>query len=129
MSRREVIEPFVRCRLGCTCPAEVFEWIDESPVRMTGLTQIGRRIAIGGRLLVYVLDTDGADRALVQLPDWLAAGRAERDATAMNRLRLVLVTSDPEALGPALKARFDALPGRDERTHLHVLPRSAVSDL
>jgi len=129
MSRREVIEPFVRCQLGCTCPAEVFEWIDESPVRMTGLTQIGRRIAIGGRLLVYVLDTDETDLALVQLPDWLAAGRAERDASAMNRLRLVVVTSDSDALGPALKARFDALPGRDERTHLHVLPRSAVSDL
>ena len=122
MSRREVIEPFVR-------PAEVFKRIDGSPVRMAGLTHIGRRIAIGGRLLVYVLDTDETDLALVQLPNWLAAGRAERDASAMNRLRLVVVTSDSDALGAALKARFDALPGRDEWTHLHVLPRSAVSDL
>lgn len=129
MSRREVIEDLVRRELGCTCPAEVFEQIEESPARMAGLTQFGRRIAIGGRLLVYVLYTDDTDRALVQLHDWLGVGRAERDTAAMNRLRLVVVTSDPDALGPALKARFDALPERDERTHLHVLPRSAVSDL
>ena len=129
MSRRDAIEDLVRRELGCTCPAEVFEHIEEGPAQLAGLAHPGRRIAVGGRLLIYVLNTDDMDLAWEQLPHWLAAGRAERDAAAMNRLRLVVITSNPDALGPALKARFDALPDRDERTHLHVLPPSALSGL
>jgi hypothetical protein len=129
MLDRPAIERLVRGDLGCTCPPEVFAQIEESPLRLAGLARPGRRIAIGGRLLVYLLDIDDADEALAGLQSWLAAGRAERDGAAMNRLRLVVVTSDPDALGPVLQARFDTLPDRDDRTHLHVLRRTVVASL
>ena len=47
----------------------------------------------------------------------------------MNRLRLVIAADDPQALSGLLQPRFDALPGLDERLHLHVLPSGAVAGL
>ena len=115
--------------LGCTCPAEVFERIEDDQVALPGLAETGRRIAIGGRLLAYLIAADDAQQALAHLPLWVAAGRAERDAAGMNRLRLVVVTARPETMAPALQAEFEAQPDRDERIHLHVLPPAAIADL
>ncbi len=129
MTRRDLIERLARQDLGCTCPAEVFEHIDEGQVALPGLAEPARRIAIGGRLLIYLLLVDGLSQARTGLPAWLAAGRAERDATGRNRLRLVLVADDPEPLIQALPATFADLPEWDDRTHLHVLPRSALAGL
>jgi hypothetical protein len=128
-SRREAIERLVRQDLGCTCPAEIFEQVEEGQAALPGLPEPVQRIAIGGRLLVYLVEADDASRALARLPAWLAAGRTERDATGMNRLRLVLVADDTEPLVQALPAAFEALPDCDDRTHLHVLPRSALAGL
>jgi hypothetical protein len=127
--RRDLVERLVRQDLGCTCPAEVFEHIEEGQVVLPGLAEPVHRIAIGGRLLVYLAEADDPGQALARLPTWLAAGRAERDAAGMNRLRLVLVADDPEPLAQASPAAFQALPECDERTHLHVLPRSALAGL
>ena len=129
MPRREAIERLVRQDLGCTCPAEVFDCIEEGQVALPGLTEPGRRIAIGGRLLVYLIEAEEIGQALTLLPLWLAAGRAERDAAGMNRLRLVVIADDPDPLTQALQASFDACPDRDARIHLHVLPRAAVAGL
>lgn len=123
------IERLVREDLGCTCPAEVFEYVEDRLVALPGLAEPARRFAIGGRLLVYLIAVTDAAQALAQLPLWLAAGRAERDAAAMNRLRLVLITADPEAICQALQSAFAALSERDERTHLHVLPCTATAGL
>jgi hypothetical protein len=129
LSRRETIKRLVREDLGCTCPAEVFERIEEDQVALPGLAEPGRRIAIGGRLLVYLIAAEDAGQALASFPAWVSAGRAERDAASMNRLRLVVVTARPETLAPALHAEFEALPDRDERIHLHVLAPAAIAGL
>jgi hypothetical protein len=128
-SSQAAIERLVREDLGCTCPAEVFNCIEDRLLVLPGLADPARRFAIGGRLLVYLIAVTDAAQARAQLPLWLTAGRAERDAAAMNRLRLVLITAEPEAICHALQSAFAALPERDERTHLHVLSRAAVAGL
>lgn len=128
-SRREAVERLVRGSLGCTCPGEVFERIEEGQAALPNLAGAVRRIAIGGRLLVYLIEANDAAQALARLPVWLSAGRAERDAACMNRLRLVVLADEPGPLDQALRAGFDALPDRDERTHLHVLPKAAAAGL
>jgi hypothetical protein len=119
----------VRQDLGCTCRSEVFERIEAGRIQLPGLPNGGRRIAVGGRLLIYLLEPDDAGQALAQLPLWVAMGRAERDAAAMNRLRLVVITPDPASIDAALRARFDALPDHDARTHVHVLSKAAVAGI
>jgi hypothetical protein len=129
VSRRDAIERLVREDLGCTCPAEVFDRMEAGQVALPGLAEPGRRIAIGGRLLVYLIEAEDAGQALASLPAWVSAGRAERDAAGMNRLRLVLVTAQPETVAPALQPEFEALPDHDERIHLHVLPPAAIAGI
>ena len=126
-SRRQAIAAFARDTLGCGCPAEVFDQIQESQLDLPGLPDPGRRFGIGGRLLVYLVVPADPEAALAHLAAWVAKGRAERDALAMNRLRLAIAADYPEALSARLRARFEALPGLDERLHLHVVPLGSIS--
>jgi hypothetical protein len=128
-SRRLAIAAFARDTLGCGCPAEVFDQIQESQLDLPGSPGPARRFAIGGRLLVYLVAPADPDAALAQLAAWVAMGRAERDAQGMNRLRLAIAADDPEALSARLQPCFDALPGLDGRLHLHVLPAGALAGL
>jgi len=128
-SRRLAIAAFARDTLGCGCPAEVFAQIQESQLDLPGLPDPGRRFAIGGRLLVYLVAPADPEAALAQLAAWVALGRAERDAQGMNRLRLAIAADDPEAFAQRLQPCFDALPGLDGRLHLHVLPAGALAGL
>ena len=96
---------------------------------LPGCSRPGRRIAIGGRLLVYLIEAEDPAEAVAGLPAWVSAGRAERDAADMNRLRLVVVTAQPETLAPVLHAVFETLSDRDERIHLHVLSAAAIAGI
>jgi hypothetical protein len=129
VSRRDAIERLVREDLGCACPAEVLDRIEEGQVTLPGCSRPGRRIAIGGRLLVYLIEAEDPAEAVAGLPAWVSAGRAERDAADMNRLRLVVVTAQPETLAPVLQAGFETLSDRDERIHLHVLSAAAIAGI
>lgn len=113
---------FIRDRLGCGCPPEVFARVDESPTETSRCAGATRRIDVGGRLLIYLVESDTPDQVRSRLPDWIAAGRAERDAAGMNRLRLVIALphDDPAALEP-IRDAFATIAGTDERLHLHIL--------
>ena len=50
------IERFVRETLGCNCPAEVFARIEDDSLPSTNSGPPIRRIAIGSRLLIYLVD-------------------------------------------------------------------------
>ncbi len=128
-SRRRAIAAFARDSLGCGCPAEVFDRIQESRLDLPGLPDPAQRFTIGGRLLVYLVAQADPKVALTHLAAWVAMGRAERDARGMNRLRLAIAADDPEALAPRLQARFEVLPALDSRLHLHVLPSGVVAGL
>jgi hypothetical protein len=124
-----VIKSFVRDTLGCTCPDSVFESIE----LVTSKDQEGineyRRLVIGERLLIYLLDTDSVtdwSRSVLQLS---LEGKHERDARALNRFRLVLGADNPEQIEPQAKTLFDQVIDRDEKMHLHVVSSSALDEV
>lgn len=104
---------------------------------MPGCPDIRRRIAIGGRLLIYVAEPADAGLAAQRIGTWVVAGCAERDKRGMNRLRLVVALEEfaPEA-NRAIETAFALLPEltavagwEDPRIHLHCLPRSALASI
>ena len=117
------IRHFVRESLGCTCPDKVFDHI-----RVTGQPDLfvaaTTLYEIGGRLCVAVsvpVDRHDIERNLGQM---IQTGKDYRDRHGFNRFRLVVVTDDDSAK-QELPVLFDAVPGNDDRTHLHVVdPRS-----
>ncbi len=113
---------FVRGTLGCGCPPEVFDRVDESPTETSLAAGISRRIDIGGRLLIYVIQVSDPGQVPLRMHDWIAAGRSEREQLGMNRLRVVL------ALNPAcsdltdhIEQSFARAAKDDERLHLHIV--------
>lgn len=121
---------FARETLGCHCAPEVFARVEDDQSPFPGLPEIGRRIAVGGRLLIYFAQLPDAMRAASGLGAWVAAGRAERDGRGMNRLRLVVVLDDPSPEAVALiESAFRELPDLDGRVHLHVLATLALAGI
>lgn len=114
------LERFVRETLGCGCPEEVFAEIEDSGAGDP------RRIAVGGRLLVYLVSPPHGALTPEQLEGYLVRGRQERDALGFNRFRLVIAvgerTGDPAGLGRA----FEHLRAGDDRLHLHLVPADAL---
>lgn len=135
------LERFARETLGCQCSAEVFHRVEDDREPLPGLPEICRRIALGGRLLIYVAKPAGAAAKAPgalgdRISSWVRAGRAERDRRGMNRLRLVVVLDDPHPDAvQAMEAAFADLPElvqagpEGARIHLHCLPRSSLADL
>jgi len=120
------LEGFVRETLGCTCPAEVFDQVEDAPAERLGVLGIDRRIAIGGRLLIYLVCAPAeraADWARSRMLAWINAGLVERDALVMNRLRVVIVLEHASTpLKAAIEAAFDAASAQaDDRVHLHLV--------
>jgi hypothetical protein len=124
------IRALVRDTLGCTCPDAVLErvllgaW--ESPA---GVGLRLRRVAVGGRLLIYLLAVADPDALPGRLPPILEAGREERDRGGFNRLRVVVASADPQTLEGLCRAPFDRIRAGDERMHLHLLPLAALPTL
>ena len=123
-------ERFARESLGCQCAPEAFARVEEEPSPLPALPEIRRRIAVGGRLLIYVAQAPDAMRAASGLGAWVAAGLAERDGRRMNRLRLVVALDDPSPEAVALiESTFRGLPDLDDRVHLHVLATAALAGI
>ncbi len=121
------LERFARETLGCGCAPEVFREVTEDTAALTGLATPVRRIAVGGRLLIYLIPTPDLVLATASLGAWAATARAERERLGMNRVRLVLgLTETAPGATAALEAAFAACPARDERLHLHLLPAAAL---
>jgi len=122
------LQAFIRTTLGCGCPDEVLECIRFSRTEVANQHE-GRltRIDVGGRLLVYVIETgDDPRRAAEALGAVVAAGTVERNRGGFNRLRVVVATDDRDTFGPELERSFEDSAPRDDRVHLHVI---AVDDL
>jgi hypothetical protein len=132
------LERFARETLGCNCAPEVFSRVVEERSPLPGCPEIRRRIAIGGRLLIYLAEPSDAGLAAERIGAWVSAGRAERDRRGMNRLRLVVALEGltPEGVA-AIEASFSQLPelvpvgdsGEEPRIHLHCLPRAALASI
>lgn len=118
--RHPAVETFVRETLGCGCPPEVFEHIEDS--RPGDL----RRIAVGGRLLVHVITPPTGVVAVERLAEYLSRGRRERDELGFNRFRLVIAAGEGTADPATLVLAFERLRAGDERLHLHLVPADAL---
>jgi hypothetical protein len=125
MSGKEDIKIFAQQTLGCGCPEEVFEHIDsQSNVQLEGI-MLSRRIKIGNRLLIYIVDMPDAEAVKQKLAFLVASGRKERDRIGFNRFRLVLTADDIDDVKKVAEAVF-AVINKDEKVHLHVIAKKSI---
>jgi hypothetical protein len=128
--KRAAIEKFVREGLGCTCPDEVFHSlrVEQNPATFSDLHK-GYLLAIGGKLLVYLVETNDWASVAANLEQIIRLGREKRDAGEFNRFRLVVSTPDIHSARPILMRKFDALNELDEKLHLHVIAPDQLPEL
>jgi hypothetical protein len=128
MDKREAIIAFVRGILGCKCPDEVFEQIEDRGDEVRENTPL-RTMTIGKRLLVYIWQTNSPTLVRAGLPSMLLRGRNERDKRGLNRFRAVIATDDVEAMSAIANELFKDLSQRDDKVHIHVVRRADVANV
>ncbi len=125
---RENIKTFVRKTLGCGCPEEVFGHIDCRPgVALDEKTLLRNKLAIGGRLLIYIMEVSSSDALGALIPFLVDKGSNERDSLGFNRARLVLVTDDIDQIKKAASHIFEKTQ-KDEKIHLHLIHKHGIPD-
>ena len=124
MQKNPEIKRFVQEKLGCSCPEEVFDHIDYRK-EDHGIPE--RRIHVGGRLLIYIISTDGKPDIQALIGPVLEQGVEERDHNGFNRFRVVFVSSHPETLRSSSEHAFRKSRYKDEKTYLHVVNESDVA--
>ena len=121
------VEGFVRDALGCACPPAVFGDIrlDRDPAGFPDIPG-ARLLAIGGRLLVLLVDAAATDMAAPQVNTLLRRGRDLRDAGGFNRFRLVIVEPQGEHARMPATTGLDRVVRNDGRLHLHIIAPSQL---
>jgi hypothetical protein len=116
------VEVFVRDVLGCTCPPAVFGEIQlESNPASFPENPGSRLLAIGGRLLVLLVDGSVVDMAAPQISTLLRRGRELRDTGGFKRFRLVIVTPQGGSPPMPVASDLDSVVREDDRLHLHTI--------
>ena len=122
MTEREQIKEFVQCSLGCTCPEEIFDDIEQNfDVKLNNDIMLDEKLKIGERLLIYIIKIDSTDKLISDLPTLVLMGRLERDSLSFNRFRLVIRTENSKEIKPQAENLFSAMNLMDEKVHLHVI--------
>lgn len=128
MTSNESIKNFVRNILGCTCPDNVFEQIDDQQVS-SSISPHTRSITIGGKLLLYIWEVGSPDQLEEGIPAILAAGKEARNELGLNRFRAILVTGDPSTIKSRADLCFSQFSDLDEKMHLHVISRQGLAGI
>ena len=123
---RSPLERFIRDTLGCTCPDDVFEHTDSRCQVTLGSVTLNRRINVGHRLLIYLMECDDPEVLRSRLPEVFSRGLEERDRKGFNRLRVVVATDNRQPVSRAAQRVFEGQGGVDKRLHLHVVDKTAV---
>ena len=126
-SGSEQFPHFIREVLGCQCPDSALANIRicPEPEEVAGIP-LTLCVAIDGRLLVYVVCTD-RPRALVEsFASVFEAGKSARDQRGFHRFRFVVGTASPGDVREELMTAFYAVPGIDDRQHLHVVSAADI---
>ena len=117
---------FVREVIGCNCPDEVFRHIEvQRGSSAVKACSADCELRIGGRLLI-VVTSEPLARLAPHLPEVVAQGRRARDERKFNHFRLLVQTGKPAEEREELFQAFESVSDKDERTHLHVLPKGEV---
>lgn len=119
---RESIRKFVRKTLGCTCPNDVFQYIEcQADVVTGGGIVLDYEINVGNRLLIYVVGVDkGHDLLRDVVSHLIQVGTEQRDEHRFNRFRLVLLAASPRSIEGRASDIFSSL-SPDDKVHLHVI--------
>ncbi|UCE89225.1 MAG: hypothetical protein JSW10_13230 [Pseudomonadota bacterium] len=124
------IREFVRDALGCTCPDEVFDKVEQTRCSApNAVTPFSLKLVVGRRLLIYVLQSDDPKLLEDMLSAMLAKGVKERDRMGLNRFRAVLVTGDIERLRGYVAHVPRALAAGDDRVHVHVVAADSLAEV
>ena len=124
-----VVTQFVRQVIGCDCPDEVFQRVEvRSGSTAVKCCPADYELRIGGRLLVVVTSEPVEALSGARLARVILEGKRVRDQGKFNRFRLVVQTRNVAQDRDALLRSFEDVPGKDEKTHVHVVARSEVPD-
>ena len=115
------VKRFVQDVLGCSCPEYVFNEIN---CNNECVAFSGRKITVGGRLLIYLITMDRKSCIQEVVNTALEQGVVERDKQGFNRFRLVIVASCPDDIRSLVEKAFNRSGCIDEKTHLHVVSMS-----
>jgi len=128
-SINDAVKKFAVNVLGCACPEEVFLSIEleKTPGPMGGILP-SFEIRIGGRLMIIGVPYEIVRAPEDSLASLVAAGIGARDAERFNRLRIVVVSDDPDCEA-ILRPRFERIPGLDDRVHLHVVKKELIDGM
>ena len=122
MTEGDQIKEFVQCSLGCTCPEEVFDDIEQNfDVKLNNDIMLDEKLKIGERLLIYIINIDSTDKLISDFPTRVHMGKNERDGLSFNRFRLVIRTENNDEIKPLAENLFSAMNLKDEKVHLHVI--------
>ena len=122
------IRDFVKDRLGCSCPDEVFSSIRvfHHPESFKELP-VDSLLEIGGRLVVAVCSQQNWLEVSTSLEHTVHAGISYRDRYGFNRFRLVIPSIDNEVV-IAIQQAFDSLSATDDKTHIHFVDPGVLPD-
>ena len=124
------VKTFVRERLGCQCPDSVFEQVDyQENAGIVDQNMITRRLLIGSRLLIYIVEPENGSSLSDLLPLFVKKAREERDRQGYNRLRVVIIADPVESVRSEVERVFAGIEAVDSKVHLHVLGQDDIRGL
>lgn len=123
MKNFQELKKFIRYTLGCACPKEVFNKIEYEKKQDEPWE---RRINVGDRLLVYVINVASENDLSKKITKALESGVTERNNKKFNRFRLVLVTSNHHQISKLAEKVFCASKLFDEKTHIHLVSEGEI---
>lgn len=125
MNKVDIIKSFVVNKLGCDCPAEVFNTIKwQEDVQIDDEIILNYKINIGNRLLIYIIEIEDANSLNQVLSKVIRIGINERNVNKFNRFRIVLINI--AEIGSMADNIFNNLNIDDEKVHLHVMQKTDV---
>lgn len=127
MNIDDIIKSFVINKLGCNCPAEVFNIIKwQKDVQINDSVILNYKINIGNRLLIYIIDLEDAIFLNEILLKLIRLGIGERNDHNFNRFRLVIISDNITEIGSIAQKGFNQLNIDDGKVHLHVMPKRDI---
>ena len=128
MNKADIIKSFVINKLGCNCPAEVFniiKWQKDVPIDDNII--LNYHINIGNRLLIYIIGIDDAIFLSDNLSKLIKLGIDERNSNNFNRFRLVIISNNITEIDSIAQNSFNKLNIDDHKVHLHVMEKTDVN--
>jgi hypothetical protein len=127
MNKNDIIKNFVINKLGCNCPAEIFNIIKcHKNVPINESIILNYKINISDRLLIYIIDIEESIFLNDNLLKVIRTGIGERNDNHFNRFRLVIISDNISEIGSIAQNLFNTLNIDDEKVHLHVMQKKDI---